>query len=191
MNFLAHAYLSGDCLELLLGNLLGDFVKGAALDGYPAGIRRGIVLHRKIDAYTDSHPVVADSRRRLSAPLRRCGGIIVDILYDHYLAARWRAYSPVPLSEFTHGVYRALLASQDLLPGRLRAIVPRMAAEDWLAAYADPERVRASLRRVGARLTRPLPLDHAVDDLLARYDAFGGDFDRFFPDLIAHAAAFR
>mgnify|MGYP003629303282 FL=1 len=68
MNYLAHFHLAQqlasrcglderDAMQqgLLIGGLLGDFVKGPLRGNYPATWEVGIRLHRRIDALTDSH----------------------------------------------------------------------------------------------------------------------------------------
>src|SRR3954464_15580437 len=86
MNYLAHLYLSAPTEDAWLGSLLGDFVKGP-LDGrYSQHITSAIALHRKIDTFTDAHPVVLRSKSRISAARRRYAGIMIDMFYDHFLA---------------------------------------------------------------------------------------------------------
>src|SRR5678815_1702168 len=127
MNFLAHAFLARDDDDLLLGSMMGDFVKGP-LDGrYAPAITRGLSLHRAIDTYTDAHALVVRSRARVSAQRRRYAGILIDLFYDHYLARYWGDYATVPLAEFTASVYSTLLERRDLLPERLQNIASNMA----------------------------------------------------------------
>src|ERR1051325_10142199 len=104
MNYLAHLFLAEDDPESLLGNLLGDFVKGAKKDDYPDSIRRGIELHRKVDRFTDAHRVVRSSLSLISPARRRFAGVLVDIFYDHLLAKDWQIYSSVPLATFSQKV---------------------------------------------------------------------------------------
>src|SRR3954467_13425794 len=109
MNFLAHAFLARDDIDLMVGSLMGDFVKGR-LDGqYAAPIMRGLILHRRVDTYTDSHPVLVRSRSRISPERRRYAGILVDLFYDHYLAVPWSDYADIPLETSAPHVYAALL----------------------------------------------------------------------------------
>ena len=57
MNFLAHLHLVYDDEDLMLGALLGDFVRGRrALWSWPVNVRKGIKLHRRIDKLTDQAP---------------------------------------------------------------------------------------------------------------------------------------
>jgi acyl carrier protein phosphodiesterase len=90
MNFLAHLHLSGNNPNIMLGNFMGDFVKGKSYrQQYEPEIIKGIELHRSIDEFTDSHPVVTESKNRLRPTYRHYSGVIVDVFYDHFLAANW------------------------------------------------------------------------------------------------------
>ncbi len=97
MNYLAHFFLAENTPESLLGNLLGDFVKGSAVNLYPQEIIKGIYLHRKVDSYTDSHAIVRSSKSLVCSQRRRFAGVLIDVFYDHFLAKNWREYSEVPV----------------------------------------------------------------------------------------------
>lgn len=183
MNYLAHLYLADDDGPFLVGNLMGDFVRGrvAQLD-LPEPIRDGIRLHRRIDSLTDRHPATARARRRLQRH-RRAAGILVDIAFDHFLARRWRRYSSERLERFTARSYAVLAAHERWLPPRLTRMLPRMSAEDWLGSYrhqATLERVVAGIAR---RLSRPELVHAGADEVLEHYDALEADFHELFPDL--------
>ena len=190
MNFLAHAFLARDSVDLLLGSLMGDFVKGPLTDRYAPAITRGLALHRGVDTYTDAHALVARSRARISPPRRRYAGILIDLFYDHYLARYWSDYAAVPLDQFTAHVYSTLLARRDVLPERLRAIAPRMADTDWLGSYRETASVGEALDRIGTRLKRGNALLDSVEELVANYDSLEEDFRAFFPELMRFAQAY-
>ena len=97
MNFLAHLYLSGDNEDLIIGNFIADMVKGRQIENFQEEVVKGIELHRKIDYFTDNHAIVDQSKRRLRNKYRLYSGVIVDMFYDHYLAANWSEYSRIPL----------------------------------------------------------------------------------------------
>jgi acyl carrier protein phosphodiesterase len=187
MNFLAHAFLARDSIDLLLGSLMGDFVKGPLTDRYAPAITRGLVLHRGVDTYTDAHVLVARSRARISPPRRRYAGIMVDLFYDHFLARHWDDYATVPLPEFTASVYSTLLERRDLLPERLQNIASNMARTDWLGSYRDTTNVGIALDRIGTRLTRGNALLDSVEELVANYDGLEEDFRAFFPEVVRFA----
>src|SRR6476661_6124760 len=116
MNYLAHLFLSEGTPESLIGNLLGDFVKGTPVNLYPEEIRKGIDLHRKVDSYTDSHAIVRSSKSLVCADRRRFAGVLIDVFYDHFLAKNWLEYSEIPLRDFSRHVYKILQDNRDILP---------------------------------------------------------------------------
>lgn len=190
MNYLAHLYLAGDDDDRAAGALLGDFVKGR-LENLPFDppIVHGIRLHRAIDAYTDAHPLVRQSRERL-VERRRVSGIIVDLVYDHFLAVHWARYAPEPLPVFSARSYQRLLPRLASFPPRLQTALPRMAEQDWLSAYAEFDNVVYALERIDRRLRRPGALVGVRGDLTANYRGLEQDFLAFFPQLMVHVAAF-
>jgi len=187
MNFLAHAFLARDDADLMLGSLMGDFVKGPLDDRYGPAITRGLILHRSVDTYTDSHALVARSRARVGPARRRYAGILVDLFYDHYLARNWSEYTTVPLDRFTDSVYANLLTRSHLLPERLQRIAPHMARTDWLGSYRDTAAVGEALDRIGSRLKRGNGLLGSVEDLVENYAGLEQDFRAFFPEAMQFA----
>src|SRR6266850_1875154 len=115
MNWLAHLYLSEPNPEFRLGNLLADIAPDRSLASLPAAFQRGIAQHRRIDAFTDSHPVVRRSIQRFAPPFRRFGSIVCDVFYDHFLARDWDSYSSEPLSTFAQSVYGSFDAYRPLI----------------------------------------------------------------------------
>lgn len=191
MNFLAHAYLAGSSDHAILGSLMGDFVKGPLGGRYGPEITHALALHRRIDAYTDAHHLVRESRHRVSSARRRFAGILVDLFYDHFLARHWNEYTDVPLRRFTARIYSVLREHQALLPERLRNIAPGMAAADWLASYRHIEAISLALDRMGGRLKRGNALLGSAEELLVHYEAFEADFHAFFPDVVRFAQGER
>ena len=185
MNYLAHLFLSERTSEGLVGGLMGDFVKGR-LDNstYTPGLLRSIRRHRMIDRYTDDHPSVRRSRRRIHAGYRLLQPIMIDVFYDHFLAVHWRRYSRIELEVFAQQVYEALRSHAAILPGRLRTIARPMMEENWLVSYRERESIALALRGIARRLSRPNRLAQGIDELHAHYDALTADFHEFFPDAV-------
>jgi acyl carrier protein phosphodiesterase len=186
MNYLAHLFLAEPTPEALIGNLLGDFRTGISLDCYPIAIRRGIETHLQIDAFTDGHGVVKASKQYFSPPLRRFAGIILDILYDHYLAKHWQNYSSISLMEFSHYVYQVLDSHRELLPIKLKNALPDMIANNWLCCYRELTGLEYTLERTARRFKRSNPVAQGYAEILEHYDVLEQGFQQFFPELVAY-----
>jgi acyl carrier protein phosphodiesterase len=183
MNFLAHIYLSGDDEDLILGNFIADSIKGRKYLRYPPGVQKGILLHREIDSYTDSHPLVKRSTAKLHKNYSHYSGVIVDIFYDHFLASRWEDYSSVPLENFVSNFYKLLQQRFDLLPAPIQNFLPYMVSENWLLSYASIDGIARILYQMNIRTKNIVQMDKAVNDLKEYYHDFSNDFQEFFPQL--------
>ncbi|MCW5624651.1 MAG: DUF479 domain-containing protein [Burkholderiales bacterium] len=190
MNFLAHLYLTPDTPDGLLGSLLGDFVKGP-LDqaGYAPDVTAAIKLHRRIDTFTDAHPVVLASKARLGPDLRRYAGILVDVYYDHFLAKSWERLHPEPLPAFARRVYGELEAHPHPVPDAFARMLPWLVRQDWLASYRSVDGVHEALTRMQRRFSRPTPLAEGAAALQRHYDDFAADFAAFLPEVRQQALA--
>ena len=187
MNYLAHLYLSEPTEEAWLGSLLGDFVKGP-LDGrYGEDITRAIALHRKIDSFTDAHPVVLRSKSRISPARRRYAGIMMDMFYDHFLAKYWHEFHDEPLDAFTGRIYAILDRQHAILPENLQRMAPKMAQWNWLGSYAEVRSIHLALDRMGQRLTRANRLLNSADELVEHYAELESDFRAFMPQVLQFA----
>ncbi len=183
MNYLAHAFLSGQDEDLLVGNFIGDAVKGKAINGYPATIRRGIRLHRAIDEYTDRHPVYRQSRSRLSGRYRHYAGVLTDIFYDHFLARNWQQYHHDPLPVYTHWVYAVLARQAAALPERVNYMLQFMVPQNWLLNYANLTGIQKVLSGMARRTTFESGMENALDELQQYYTELEEEFATFFPQL--------
>ncbi len=190
MNFLAHAYLSDDNPEVLLGNFFADAVKGKHINDFPQGMSTGIRLHRLIDSFTDIHPVFIQSKRRIQGNYDKYSGIIVDIYYDHFLACRWNHYSKKPLKVFTQYIYQLLIANYNLLPAKSKRILPFLVTQDWLTNYRNFNGLQRVFEGMDRRTHNRSGMKVAVEDLKLNYKQLEDDFKLFFPDIISQACNF-
>jgi acyl carrier protein phosphodiesterase len=188
MNYLAHLFLARATPQSLLGNLAGDFVKGALGDRFPPAIADGIRQHRRIDAFTDAHPQVAAFRRVLIPEHGHYARVIADVFFDYFLAADFAAWSAEPLPAFVERVSAILDEQLDAMPPRLRAVWPRMRDQQWLLSYAEVDSIRMALFGISRRLSRQPDLARAAHHLTGptRKD-LERRFRAFFPDVIALA----
>jgi acyl carrier protein phosphodiesterase len=168
----------------MLGNFIGDFVKGRNLaDQFEPEIARGIELHRAIDAFTDNHEQVTRSKNRLRPKYRHYSGVIVDIFYDHFLARQWDDYHNEFLPDYAEQVYRLIEQHESILPREVTFMMPYMTKGNWLVNYARIEGIQRALAGMARRTPYASRMDEAVEDLKLGYADFKSEFDRFFPDL--------
>jgi len=183
MNYLAHIYLSGDNETIRIGNFMADHIKGNKYKTYPEDIQKGILLHRQIDSFTDGHKIARGSKRRLNERYGLYKGVIIDILYDHFLAKNWPLYSKIPLSDYSTAFYKLLLEHYEILPEKIKYMSKYMIKDDWLAAYAHKEGIQKVLSGMNRRTGGISNMDLAINDLETHYDDFENDFTLFFKDL--------
>lgn len=191
MNFLAHLYLSGNDPAVITGNFIGDFVKGKNLDErFGNSIAKGIELHRSIDSFTDTHAVVAQSKKRLWPTYRHYAGVIVDIYYDHFLALNWSDYHSELLPDYADHCYGVLQSQRAMLPEQAQFMLPHMVRGNWLVNYAKLEGIYRALSGMAQRTRFVSKMEEAVADLELHYSAFEQEFQLFFPELKQHAELF-
>lgn len=183
MNYLAHIYLSGNDDFIKIGNFIADGIKGKKYQLFEPTIQKGILLHRQIDSFTDSNEIVRQSKRRLDAGYNLYRGIIIDILYDHFLAKNWSKYSGIPLDQFSHSFYDLLRSHHEMLPDRIKNLMPVMIKEDWLTSYATLEGINKILFGMNKRTEERANIHLAINDLVDNYDDFEKDFTQFFEKL--------
>jgi acyl carrier protein phosphodiesterase len=187
MNLLAHALLAAPAADLMLGGLIGDFVRGRVDPALPSGVCAGIALHRAIDGYTDRHAGVTAARTLFDPLLRRYAGVLLDIWFDHLLARGWPAYSQESLDEFSRRVRDLLDERRDLVPERMKGFVAYLSAHDLPAAYRDLPMIDDVLHGVSRRFKRANPVASALPALIALDTPLQECFDVFFPQLMAFA----
>lgn len=184
MNFLAHCYLSGDNSKILVGNFIADFVKGKkALEALEPAIADGVELHRHIDQFTDQHEIVRQSKKLLQDKYRHYSGVIVDVLYDHFLARDWSKFHRESLPVFASKVYATIDSHFDILPEGVRYMLPYMTKGNWLLSYSKLDGIERALAGMSRRTPYDSKMDKAITDIKKDYDAFAEHFNLFFPEL--------
>jgi len=189
VNFLAHLYLSGADPEIMVGNFMGDFVKGRVGDEYPPRLRDGIVLHRRIDTFAQHNPLFQQSRQRLATRYGLYRGVLVDLFYDHFLALEWGEWSDEPLSVWLARVRLIVEDHRSSLPERLQGFVAVL-FEDLLPSYREVGGIGRALERMSRRVRRPNPLAGGEEELVRHYEGLGDDFRRFLPEAREFVTAF-
>ena len=184
MNYLSHIYLSGESEEIILGNFIGDYVKGQQFLNYPDNVAKGIVLHRHIDSFTDSHPVIIECIVKLRPAFGKYAGIVIDIFLDHFLAVNWRSYSFEKLSAFTKRFHAVILANFFQLPSLVKLFVPFLIQHKRLQSYESFEGVEKTLRIMARHTSLPAETEFALQILEEEYLFFNDAFNTFFPQII-------
>jgi acyl carrier protein phosphodiesterase len=187
MNFLAHTLLSGPSPEVAVGNLTADFIKGRVRRTLPAGLQAGFALHHRIDSFTDTHASVAQAAELIAPRWGRYAPILIDVYFDHLLAADFAAYHADPLDRYAAAVYDLLRRHHHLLPERAQYAADHMIRQDWLTSYATRDGIALAFARMSGRLRHDIDLAPAIDDLAACHTAIAAHFAVFWPGL-KHAA---
>lgn len=151
----------------------------------PRPVQEGIRMHRKIDSYTDLHPMVKRSVLRLRPAHGKFAPVVLDICFDYVLVKNWKRYSDEDLHDFTKNTYSVLEDHISMMPDYLQQRLPRMIADDWLVKYGTEAGLRFTFERMKLRTKYPQYFEGAVDNFLKDYDDFEKEFNLFFPDLIA------
>ena len=187
MNHFAHLVLSQPTVESAVGNLLGDFARGVDAETLPVSVHAGLINHRAVDRYTDSHPLVLDMKLSFSRRRRRFAGIALDIYFDHLLLTHWELFEQRELDELIADFYRRMSVGQALMPGaEMRRVTRRMIDYGWLGSYRNVDSIAESLDRVAARIRFANDFDNAIEDLQRNHESIRDGFLEFYPQLRQH-----
>lgn len=187
MNFLAHIYLSGDNDLIKIGNFMADGIRGKQFEHFPEDVQKGILLHRFIDTYTDSHDIFRKSTKRLHERYHHYAGVIVDIVYDHFLAKNWTQYSDEELELFVKRFYHSLHDNYDILTEKTQGLMPYMIERNWLLSYRTTEGIQNILTQMDRRSKNISQMQFAVEELTEFYDEFEEEFTLFFEEMRTQA----
>ena len=194
MNHLAHFVLSDNDPDLAIGNFVADFITNRQLPDFTEGVQRGIWLHREIDAFTDAHPIVKQSTKRLHPFHHKYSPVIVDVYYDFLLAKNWDKFQTedpsVSLPIFVENAYNLLTDRVLELPNSVQNFLPRMIAEDFLSEPTTLEGLEKCFKRIEKAATFPGNFGNAAGHLAEFLEKFDAEFCLFFPDLQNHVAEF-
>jgi len=184
VNFLAHTYLSGCNEEIIVGNFMGDYVKGRNYLQFPEQVKKGILIHRNIDTFTDMHPITRRGKQRLADRYHKYAGIVIDIFYDHFLASLWDDFSTLSLNDYVSRTYDLLKRNYQVLPVAIKRWFPTFLENNWMMAYQSIDGIELVLERMSANTSLPNHAGYAVEVLSDRYSTFKDDFLEFFPLMV-------
>lgn len=187
MNYLAHLFLAEYNYDSIVGNFIADFVKGAVPTDLPHKISEGIVLHRKIDQFTDDHPIVKKAKYAIDKKYGRFRGIMLDIFYDHFLASNFSKYSAQSLEDFSSFVFHSFIHNWQYLPDQVKIITPNMIKRNWLTGYRNLSNIGKTLQHLEIRSKKSPNMSLATKELSDKIKILEESFFVFFPDLIKYA----
>lgn len=187
MNFLAHIYLSGNSDLVKIGNFMADGIRGKQFENYPQQIQEGILLHRAIDTFTDAHPIFRESTKKLHPRYHHYAGVIVDVLYDHFLAKNWNTYSAEDLEDYIERFYQSLKENYAVLSPRTTSFMAVMFRENWLLRYKTIEGIEHILTQMDRRTKNVSQMRFATEELQKYYTEFENEFTLFFEELRTYA----
>ncbi len=189
MNYLAHAHLSFNDPDILVGNMISDFIKGKKQFDYPVAIQKGIQLHRAIDNFTDTHAATQELKVFFKPQYRLYAGAFTDVVYDHFLANDHSLFATDDeLKQFTADTYQVLAAHLTVLPEPFKNMLPYMTAQNWLYNYKTRWGIQKSFAGL-ARRARYIPeTDIAYEIFNRHYEAMQVLYRQFYPDIKKFAA---
>ena len=189
MNYLAHAYLSFNHPDILVGNMISDFVKGKKQFDYPAAIQKGIRLHRAIDNFTDEHPATREAKQYFRPAVGLYAGAFVDIVYDHFLALDSNELTEQEWKNFAVVTYRQLSEQPEWLPEKFARMLPYMSSQNWLYNYRFTWGMENSFGGLVRRAAYLTDSSQAFSLFTAPYAELKQQYEVFFPQLKAFASS--
>lgn len=195
MNYLGHLFLSGKNPEIILGNLLEDFIKGNI--NHPRNnhlnstIKKGIELHRIIDTYTDTNENVKHCKQLFYNKFGKYSSVIVDVLFDHCIINNWKKFSDEDFEFFRKRIYESLLQNTNKQPENMQKTIQSMIKHDWLKNYIERWGLeRAFMDLNGRILNKEIDLTQSVNIFYDNYDFINEQFLIFFVNLKNHCDNF-
>lgn len=188
MNYLAHLYLSCNNNELLIGNFLADFVSIRYAHTLPPAIGKGILLHRKIDHFTDNHPLVKEGIGRLRNTHGKYAPVVIDIFYDYFLSNNWNHFHASSLQSFASLTYQTLQQYTQYMPNPLQVQLNQMIASNWLTQYGAYQGMHHTFERLKKRVSQPQYLNGVLDSLSQEEPVMQQEFMLFFPEVVEFVA---
>jgi acyl carrier protein phosphodiesterase len=151
-------------------------------------VQLGIQLHRAIDTYTDSHPLVKQVQSFLIPRFGHYSRVISDVFFDYFLAKNWKNYSNTDLKQFSLDSYRTLSSSPYKLPESFRRMFHWMQAQNWLYAYREAAGIQAALDGLSRRARFDSKMNESTQVLWEKEEEIEAIFFAFFEDLETFAS---
>ena len=183
MNHLAHLYLSSDNEEEMVGQFIADAVKGNDFNLYSPDIRKGILLHRWVDSFTDTHDLVKELRAAYRPNLGLYSGVLIDLVFDHYLAKDFHIHAGRELEEFQQFTFGVLNKHEESFPDKMKNYFFHMKDKEFMMKYTHPVGMAVIVRQMGNRIPRGESLLAAGDFFEDYVEMASAYFPTFFEEL--------
>lgn len=189
MNFLGHACLSFNEKEILVGNIISDFIKGRRQYDYPQKIQNGIQLHRAIDTFTDANTAIREICSFFKPTYRLYGAAITDVVLDYFLANDENEFeSEIRLRHFTSAVYKTLDDFKMFFPVKFSGMFPYMQEQDWLYNYRFDEGIKKSMEGLRRRALYITEMETAFNIFQENKSSIKMLYAEFYPSVKKFAA---
>lgn len=186
MNYLAHLFLAQPTADSHMGNLLGDFRKGADISQYNQQILRGLDNHYLVDKFTDQHATTKAMKQLFKPQYRRFSGIAIDVMYDHFLIQHWTAFHAESFERFKAQSYVKLRERQSIMPPRMHTVIGKITQDDWFEHYREADSVYVAIGNIARRIRFKNDFERSVEDIDLHYEKLEQSFLEFFPQLVNH-----
>ncbi len=183
MNILVHYLLSDRNEKVVVGNVIADFIKGNKVQSFSPGIQKGIEIHKKIDSFSDQHPVVKETWALLQNDFGLYGRVITDIYYDHFLFKHWKEFSMFSFEDDMNFLYQCLQKNTGEFPPGVRRMTARIVALQWPVKYTNMSGLYQVFRSMSRRVAFENRFEMAVEVLKKEYATIDSHFLSFYPEL--------
>lgn len=185
MNYLGHFFLSGINKDLLVGNFIADAVKGKQYLNYSSEVAKGILLHRAIDSFTDSHSQVKSAIELFRPIYGRYAGVFVDVLYDYLLCINWNEFSSQSRKAFIEEKMNVLAANFFSFPFKIQQFFPLMKMNGWLYRYETLDGIDQVMLGMSRHTSFPIYSSEMKSIVNQNVEMLSSDFRLFFAEIIA------
>ena len=148
-----------------MGNLIGDMINYSEMKEVKGLLRSGVLIHRKIDSFTDGHASMFDIKAELRKRHGKYAPVVLDILLDRILVENWNAYCEDPYESFADWVYAFIAEEMSTVPGRVQSRLERMVEGRWLLDYSSIDRFRRVLEWTDRRARFDSYFAQSLEDL--------------------------
>jgi acyl carrier protein phosphodiesterase len=191
MNYLAHAFLSFNNEPITIGNFIADHIKPAEMEKLSDEIRKGVMLHRRIDHFTDTHPVFLKSKRHFYDGFERYSGVLTDIYYDHILAKNFDKFSDKGLKVFTQSIYGVLQKNKNVLPESSQGFLNYVVKNNTFFEYSKIDGIELVLKHLSHRINHGVFLNESLPLFLQNEKQIENEFFEFMDELIKEVKEFK